>query len=113
MWYLYKMNGIFQNEEQIRNYVNSKGKVIQPDAEPGDIIYDDYNDDGIISSEDRQIVGSPWPWLEMGLNFGVSYKGLSLNVSGYGRFGQTVYNGAAAAADYRGKSQCVFRAVAD
>lgn len=98
MWYLYKMNGIFQNEEQIRNYVNSKGKVIQPDAEPGDIIYDDYNDDGIISSEDRQIVGSPWPWLEMGLNFGVSYKGLSLNVSGYGRFGQTVYNGAAAAA---------------
>lgn len=98
MWYLYKMNGIFQNEEQIRNYVNSKGKVIQPDAEPGDIIYDDYNDDGIISSEDRQIVGSPWPWLEMGLNFGVSYKGLSLNVSGYGRFGHTVYNGAAAAA---------------
>lgn len=101
LWYLYKMNGIFQSEEEVRNYVNSEGKVIQPNAMPGDIIYDDYNDDGIISSEDRQIVGNPWPKLEMGLNFGVEYKGFSLNVSGYGRFGQTVYNGAAAtAADF-------------
>lgn len=101
LWYLYKMNGIFQSEEEVRNYVNSEGKVIQPNAMPGDIIYDDYNDDGIISSEDRQIVGNPWPKLEMGLNFGVEYKGFSLNLSGYGRFGQTVYNGAAAtAADF-------------
>ncbi len=61
MWYLYKMNGIFQSEEEIRNYVNSEGKIIQPNALPGDIKYDDYNGDGNISSEDRQVVGSPWP----------------------------------------------------
>lgn len=101
MWYLYKTNGIFQSQEQIDNYVNSEGIIIQPTAKPGDVIYDDYNDDGNISSEDRQIVGNPWPKLEMGLNFGLSYKGFSFNVSGYGRFGQTVYNGAAAtAADF-------------
>lgn len=98
MWYLYRMNGIFQDYSQIQNYVNSQGIVIQPDARPGDIIYDDFNDDGQISSEDRQIVGNPWPKFEMGLNFGLEYKGLSLDVSGYGRFGQMVYNGAAAAA---------------
>jgi len=98
MWYLYKMNGIFQSEEEVQKYVNSKGKVIQPNALPGDIIYDDYNDDGIISSEDRQLVGSPWPDFEVGLNLGASYKGFDLTINGYGRFGQEVWNGSAAAA---------------
>ena len=56
MWYLYKMNGIFQSEEEVRNYTNSEGSN-PANALPGDIKYDDYNDDGIISSEDRQIVG--------------------------------------------------------
>ncbi|GHT12835.1 SusC/RagA family TonB-linked outer membrane protein [Bacteroidia bacterium] len=98
MWYLYKMNGIFQSESEIQNYVNSKGKVIQPNALPGDIIYDDDNDDGIISSEDRQLVGSPWPKFELGLNLGAAYKNFDLKINGYGRFGQTIWNGSAAAA---------------
>lgn len=98
MWYLYKTNGIFQSEEEVKNYVNSKGKVIQPNALPGDIKYVDYNDDGNISSEDRQLVGNPWPKFELGLNLGASYKGVDISINGYGRFGQKVWNGAAAAA---------------
>jgi len=98
MWYLYKMDGIFQSEEEVSSYVNSKGKVIQPNALPGDIRYNDYNDDGIISSEDRQIVGSPWPDFETGINLGASYKGFDLIINGYGRFGQQIWNGSAAAA---------------
>ncbi len=97
-WYLYKMLGIFQSDEEIQNYVNADGKVIQPNARPGDIKYDDYNGDGIISSEDRQIIGSPWPKLELGLSFGINYKGLDVNVNGYGRFGQKIWNGSAATA---------------
>ncbi len=101
MWYLYKMNGIFQSESEIQSYVNSQGRVIQPNALPGDIIYDDYNDDGIISSEDRQLVGSPWPDFELGLSLGASYKSFDLSVNGYGRFGQEIWNGAnATAADF-------------
>lgn len=98
MWYLYEMAGIFQSMEEVNTYVNSEGKIIQPDALPGDVKYVDYNDDGQISSEDRHIVGSPWPWLEMGLGVNLAYKGWALNLSGYGRFGQTVYNGARATA---------------
>lgn len=97
-WYLYKTEGIFQSEEEVKSHVNSKGKVIQPNALPGDIRYNDYNDDGIISSEDRQICGSPWPKLELGINIGASYKGFDLSVNGYGRFGQKIWNGAAATA---------------
>ena len=96
MWYLYRMLGIFQSEAEVLNHVNSEGKVIQPNARPGDIIYEDYNDDGIISSDDRQILEnrSPWPKLEMGVNLGVEYKGFDLRLIGYGRFGQTIYNAA-------------------
>lgn len=97
-FYLYKMLGIFQNEAEIQNYKNAAGKVIQPNARPGDIKYDDYNGDGIISSEDRQLVGNPWPKFELGLNLGASYKSFDLSINGYGRFGQDVWNGAAAAA---------------
>jgi len=92
------MNGIFQSENDVLNHLNSEGKIIQPNALPGDIIYDDYNDDGIISSDDRQIVGSPWPDFEFGLNLSTSYKDFDLRINGYGRFGHQVWNGSAAAA---------------
>lgn len=98
MFYLYKMLGIFQNQEEIQSYVNSKGKTIQPNALPGDIKYKDCNDDGEISSQDREICGNPWPKLEIGLNFGLSYRGFDLLVNSYGRFGQKVWNGAKATA---------------
>lgn len=98
MWYMYKMLGIFQSQEEINSYKNADGKVIQPNALPGDIKDDDYNGDGQISSEDRQIVGNPWPKLEMGFNFSASWRGIDFALNSYGRFGQEVYNGAAYAA---------------
>lgn len=101
MWYLYKNLGVFQSAEDVKNHKNAEGIIIQPNAKPGDIIYDDYNGDGQISSEDRQIVGSPWAKLYAGLNLSFAWKGIDLNISGYGRFGQKVYNGArATAADF-------------
>ena len=102
-WYLYKTLGIFQSQEEVLNHVNSEGKVIQPDAQAGDIIYDDYNDDGQISSEDRQLIADKTPWAKLyaGLNVSLAWKGIDFTVSGYGRFGQWVYNGArATAADF-------------
>ncbi len=95
MWYMYHMMGIFQSQEEIDNYKNSEGKVIQPNAKPGDIKYHDANDDGQISSLDREHVGNPWPKLEMGLNLTASWKGIDLAINTYGRFGHKVYNGAA------------------
>jgi len=103
MWYLYKTLGIFQDQEEVNSHVNSEGKLIQPNAKPGDIIYDDYNDDGQITSEDRQVLEgkSPWAKLYAGLNFSCAWKGLDLTLTGYGRFGQWVYNASrATAADF-------------
>lgn len=98
MFYLYKMLGIFQSDAEIQAYRNHAGTVIQPTALPGDIKYDDYNGDGKISSDDRQIVGNPWPKFEMGLNVGAAYKNFDITINSYGRFKYDVWNGSAAAA---------------
>ncbi|MCF8226026.1 MAG: TonB-dependent receptor [Bacteroidales bacterium] len=97
-FYLYKMLGIFDTDEEIQAHVNSEGIVIQPDAVPGDIKYDDYDDNGDISSTDRQIVGSPWPKFETGVSLFANWKGFDVNILGHGRFGQMIWNGSRATA---------------
>jgi TonB-linked SusC/RagA family outer membrane protein len=93
MWYLLQTDGLFQNQEEIQNYVNSAGTIIMPNAQPGDIRFKDVNDDGEITNEDKDIVGSPWPKFEMGFNAGASYKSFNFSMNWIGSHGATVYNG--------------------
>ncbi len=95
MFYLVTTDGIFQNEAEVLAHQNSEGVVIQPNARPGDIRYNDVNDDGRINNEDREICGNPWPKFEVGLNGQVSYKDFDFSFAGFGSFGQDVFNGAA------------------
>jgi TonB-dependent starch-binding outer membrane protein SusC len=97
-WYLLKKIGIFQSTEDIQNYVNKDGVVIQPNALPGDIKYEDYDGNGTINTSDREILGSPWPKFEMGLSVNAQYKCFDLMIQGFGRFGLDVWNGAKATA---------------
>jgi len=93
MWYVLQTDGLFQNQEEIDNYTNSEGDVIQPGALPGDIRFRDINDDGEITNKDKEIVGSPWPDFEMGLNVGLNYKNFDFSMNWIGSFGATVFNG--------------------
>ena len=94
MFYQVETNGIFQTPEEVQAHVNSEGTVIQPDAQPGDIRYVDFDDNGIISAAgDRQVVGNPWAKLQLGLQFDLAYKNIDFSFLGFGAFGQTVFNG--------------------
>lgn len=93
MWYVLKTDGLFQSQEEINNYTNSAGQVIMPNAQPGDIRYVDLNDDGQITTDDRAVVGSPWPDFEMGFNASANYKNFDFSMNWIGSFGATVYNG--------------------
>jgi TonB-linked SusC/RagA family outer membrane protein len=95
MFYTITTDGIFQNEAEVLAHTNSKGQVIQPNAKPGDIRYNDVNDDGQINNDDRKICGNPWPKFEIGLNGQASYKNFDFSFAGFGSFGQDVFNGAA------------------
>jgi len=92
-FWLIKTNGIFKSQEEIDNYKNSHGIVIQPNASPGDIRFVDANDDGEITSEgDRQYIGTGVPKVNMGFNFTANYKNFDLYVGVTGAFGQVTYN---------------------
>ncbi len=89
----YETAGIFQDEEEIQNHVNSEGDLIQPNARPGDLIFVDQNDDGQITDEDRVKIGNPYPDFTAGLNFDVSWRNWDMNMFWYGAFGQDIFTG--------------------
>jgi TonB-dependent starch-binding outer membrane protein SusC len=91
-WYVIKSAGIFKSQQEIDGYKSKNGTLIQPNAKPGDIKYLDANDDGTINNSDRQYAGSPWPSLQAGAQFNLSYHQFSLNIQLVGIFGNKIYN---------------------
>ncbi|MDI3318750.1 TonB-dependent receptor [Pinibacter soli] len=84
--------GVFQSQAEIDGYKNKDGKVIQPNAVPGDFKYQDTNGDGTISAADRVLVGSYQPKIIYGINGGVTYKSFDLSIGTYGTSGGKIYN---------------------
>ena len=89
----YETNGIFQNQEEIQNHVGPNGELLQPNAQPGDLIFVDRNGDGQISDEDRTKIGSPYPDFTLGLNFNTGWKNFDLNMFWFGSFGNDIFTG--------------------
>lgn len=83
----YKTGGVFQNQQQIDNYINSEGEKIMPNAVPGDLIFVNQNDDNTINDEDKVMIGNPNPDYTFSLSFNCSYKGLDLNFTSNGVLG--------------------------
>lgn len=59
-FYGYKMDGVFQTQEEINNYRGGPDNtIIMPTAEPGDLKFVDLNGDGKLGEEDRTMIGNP------------------------------------------------------
>lgn len=78
----YVVKGQFQSQQQINEYsVNIDGQGNRT-LLPGDLIYEDLNNDGKIDGMDTRPIGytvSGQPNVNFGLNFAVSWKGFSFN----------------------------------
>lgn len=92
-FYLYKTDGIFRSQDEINNYKNKDGKVIQPGAQPGDVRYVDTNGDGKITTDDKQLMGNAIPDATVGFNFSATYKDFDFNLNVYAVFGKDMING--------------------
>lgn len=92
-WYLIKTDGLFRSEDEVLNHKNSAGKLIQPNAKPGDVKFIDFNDDGQITEADRQYLGRNMPQYQLGMNLGFEYKGFDLQFQLTGAFGFKSFNG--------------------
>ncbi len=91
-FYLIKSDGIFNSEEEINGYAKN-GQLIQPSAKPGDMRFDDFNNDGKIDQNDRQNVGSPTPKFSYGFGGNASYRNFDVSVYFQGSYGNKIYNG--------------------
>jgi TonB-linked SusC/RagA family outer membrane protein len=86
-FYGYRINGIYQNQEEVDN-----GPVDSSTPKPGGFKYVDINGDNNITAEDREIIGNPYPDFIFGLTNNLTWKGISLSVFFQGSIGQDVIN---------------------
>lgn len=92
-FYLYQADGLFQSMAEVNQHVNKEGKLLQPNAQPGDIRFRDANGDGTIDDNDKIYSGTGIPKLEANINFSAFYKGFDFSfVLGSG-WGHKNYNG--------------------
>lgn len=84
----FKTAGIFQNKEDINNWIAAGNGVYQNRVQPGDVKYIDVNNDGAIDAKDKVDLGNGLPKYTFGLNINLGYKGfdLSLNATGASDF---------------------------
>ena len=83
--------GLFQNQADLDAHVNSEGIPLQPDAAPGDLIFVDINEDGVIDEDDRTVIGDPTPTWTYGNDFTFGYKNFELQIFGQGVWGNEIY----------------------
>lgn len=68
-------------------------KSLGVDPSTGDIVFDDTNFDGEITTDDYTIVGNPHPDFIGGFTNGFAYKGFDLNIFFQFSYGNDVFNG--------------------
>lgn len=88
----YETDGIFQNQQEVDNYVNENGNLIQPLAQPGDVRFRDLDGDGQIDDGDRTMIGNPTPDMTYGINMGANYKQFDLSIFMQGTLGNDIFN---------------------
>ena len=100
--YFYGMSysGVWQNQQQI-DEARAAGKAVLDNAQPGDLIWDDWNGDGVITYAiakdaegnnicDRHEIGNPHPDVTLGVNLGCTWKGFDFGIEGFGGFGMQI-----------------------
>lgn len=75
-FYLINKLGIFMNSAELEG-----AALYHPATEPGDIKFEDVNNDGKVDQSDRKIVGTPWPDFVWGFDNGFRISRFSMNVA--------------------------------
>ncbi|MGN6436634.1 MAG: SusC/RagA family TonB-linked outer membrane protein [Agriterribacter sp.] len=85
-YWLVRNLGIFQSQAEVDAYTDKNGNKIQPNAKPGDLKFEDANEDGKISDLDRKFMGNAFPKITYGFTANLTWKrfDLSLFLQGVG-----------------------------
>ncbi len=86
-FYLLKQEGIFQTPLEVFTHAYQG-----PGIQPGDVKFQDTNNDGKIDGNDRVYAGSPIPKFTYGFTAGLNFKSFDLNAFFQGVNGNKLYN---------------------
>jgi TonB-linked SusC/RagA family outer membrane protein len=67
-------------------------KQLYVDSQTGNTVYEDVNNDGKITVDDRQVYGSIWPKFFGGITNNFTYKGIDVGVFFAYQYGNKIYN---------------------
>ncbi|WP_298734308.1 TonB-dependent receptor [uncultured Chitinophaga sp.] len=90
-FYLYTMDGIFQNQEEINQAPDQSALGGTPT--PGDIRYKDINGDKRVDDNDRSIFAGQYPKFEYSYTMGFNVGNFDASVMLYGSYGNKIYMG--------------------
>jgi TonB-linked SusC/RagA family outer membrane protein len=87
-FYGYVVEGIYQSQTDILKspVASSLGAY-----RPGDFKFKDINGDGLITSDDRTVIGNPTPKFTYGGSVALNYKGFSLDIDVNGVYGNQIF----------------------
>ncbi len=89
LFYGHVTDGIFDDEEDIESW---QGGAQVGFSEPGERRYVDINNDSTINSDDRTVIGNPYPDFTYGISTNFNYKGLNINILFQGSQGNDLMN---------------------
>ena len=91
-FYGMKTDGIFQNWDEVNNYRDKNGNLMQPSAQPGDVRFVDVNGDGFVNDDDRTMIGKGMPDWTAGLTMNADWNGFDATLFFQGSFGNDVFD---------------------
>lgn len=86
----YKTVGVFQNQQDINDWIAAGNGVLQSDVQPGDVKYYDIDHNGVINDADKVNLGNGMPDFTYGFTLGFDYKGFDFNVTANGMVGNDI-----------------------
>lgn len=92
LFYGFETAGLFQNQTEINAHSSENGALLQPNAKPGDLIFRDANNDGVLDDDDMKVIGNPFADFYGGLTANATYKNFDFMMQWYGSFGNDVFN---------------------
>lgn len=99
--YGYVADGLIRSQEEL-DALNEKARELSGNSgawyinnktKPGDVKYQDLDGNGIINSEDREVIGNTIPKYTYGFNLNLDYKGFDFATLLQGVYGRDTYLG--------------------
>ena len=90
-FFMRQVVGVFQNQDEINNYKDKNGNLLQSGAQPGDFNISVYDDP--TAQLDTAFQGAYQPKMYIGMSGGLNYGSFDFSFDIYSNIGNQVYNG--------------------